>query len=112
VPDPEANFSATPATGCAPLIITAIDGSTDTRPAVPATYAWNFGDGTWITGKPPISHTYLTGGTDSVTLAMTDNYGCTDTLTRHDYIHVHQPIAGFYVDDTVICQETGLTFHD
>ncbi len=54
-------------------------GSTDPDGQI-TTYAWDFGDGTTATGRPP-QHTYAAAGTYPVTLTVTDNRGGTDTTT-------------------------------
>ena len=43
-------------------------------------YAWDFGDGSTDTGSNP-THTYLTSGSFTVTLTVTDNQGASSTCT-------------------------------
>ena len=63
-------------------------------------YLWNFGDGTTSTlGSPPKS--YLSSGTYSVKLFVTDSYGCTDSLFKSNYIKVSSPQANFIMDDSL-----------
>ncbi len=75
---PTAAFTATPATGTAPLSVD-FDGtgSSDTDGAL-ASYAWDFGDGTTDTGPTP-SHTFTAAGTYTVLLTVTDDDDATDT---------------------------------
>lgn len=67
-------------------------------------YQWSFGDGGTDTIKDPI-HIYT--GNDSlysVRLIVTDTTGCTDTLTRLNYIDVRKPKPAFTATDTsAIC---------
>jgi PKD repeat protein len=44
-------------------------------------YHWDFGDGDSSFTQNP-SHTYIQSGTYLVTLMVTDNNGCTDTITQ------------------------------
>ncbi len=57
--------------------------ATDISPAVQAagfTYSWVFGDGGTATGASP-SHTFAVGGTYTVTVSATDEYGKTGTAS-------------------------------
>jgi PKD repeat protein len=55
-------------------------GSHDSDGSV-VSYAWNFGDGSAGSGSAP-AHTYAAGGTDQVTLTVTDDGGATGTVTH------------------------------
>ncbi len=65
----------------------------------PATYYWDFGDGTTIIDPYP-NHVYTADGYYTVTLIIVDPYGCTDTLVRPNYIHITTPMADFSVSDS------------
>jgi len=67
---PVASFTATPVNGTAPLAV----HFTDTSTAGPATWSWNFGDGTTATGQNP-DHTYNMPGTYPVTLTAANAVG-------------------------------------
>ncbi len=57
-----------------------VDGSTSADPdGTVATYHWDFGDGTpmQVTTTPTAAHSYLSAGTPTVTLTVTDNRGGT-----------------------------------
>ncbi|MBB1283612.1 PKD domain-containing protein [Flavisolibacter sp. BT320] len=60
---------------------------------------WNFGNGTTSKDKDP-SAVYNAEGLYSVNLTITDEYGCTDSITKKEYISVHQPVASFTVSDS------------
>jgi len=87
---PTADFSATPLTGTAPLLVAFSDNSTDG----PTNWSWSFGDGNASSAQNP-SHTYTAAGTYSVTLTVSNADG-SDSLTRTDYIVVNDPGGGNY----------------
>jgi hypothetical protein len=71
---PKAVMSATPSTGPAPLTVT-FDGSRSLDPDGAVTsWAWSFGDGASGTG-PLTTHLYMTPGTYTATLTVTDSGG-------------------------------------
>ncbi|MFC2099511.1 PKD domain-containing protein [Candidatus Bipolaricaulota bacterium] len=78
---PIASFTATPATGPAPLIVH-FDASGSSDPnSDPLEYAWTYGDGSFgdvLSGF----HTYTAPGEYEVELTVTDAYAETSTMTR------------------------------
>ena len=67
-------------------------------------YSWNFGDGgTASVSIPDIIHTYSVSGTYTVTLTTTDINGCTDMVTKTNYIRINGPTAGFSATNTAGC---------
>ena len=79
---PIADFTAFPLTGSIPLEVT----FTDESYSYITSWSWTFGDGGTSTDPDPV-HTYITAGTFSVSLTVTNLFG-TDTKTRWNYIHV------------------------
>ena len=77
-----ANFSASPTSDIAPLVVT----FTDTSLGHPTSWSWDFGDGGTSASCNP-SHTYTDVGTYTVSLNATNEYG-SDTKTQWNYIHV------------------------
>lgn len=64
------------------------------------TSSWNFGDGhTSIVQSP--SNVYVDTGFYTVKLKITDQYGCSDSLTKPNYIKVARPFASYGVNDSV-----------
>lgn len=63
-------------------------------------YEWNFGDSKSSEIKSP-SHQYEQVGVYSVGLKVTDQYGCTDMVTKEKYINISMPQARFSVSDSV-----------
>jgi gliding motility-associated-like protein len=61
---------------------------------------WDFGDGGTSTITSP-THSYTATGFYTIKLAITDVYGCRDSLTRNNYIHVALPDAAFTVNDSI-----------
>jgi beta propeller repeat protein len=81
---PEADFSAAPLYGFAPLTV----HFTDTSCGGPKSWAWDFGDGTSSAEQNP-SHVYNQPGssyTVSLTVNNTFSSGITNTKTQTDYI--------------------------
>lgn len=85
---PVANFSGAPTSGTAPVIVQFTDSSSGS----PASWAWNFGDGSAGTAQNP-SHTYETAGTYTVSLTVSNSTG-SDTETKSGYIVVGEPSSG------------------
>jgi hypothetical protein len=52
-------------------------GSVDPNPGATLSYAWNWGDGTPVSGGAAPQHTYAATGDYTVTLTVTDSYGLT-----------------------------------
>lgn len=71
---------------------------------------WQFHDGTTSTQTNP---TKVFGiGDHDVTLIVTSDKGCKDTLKKSDYISVHIFNADFTVSDTIVCDtNTQITFY-
>ncbi len=54
-------------------------------------YIWDFGDGNTSTTINP-THTYTATGNYTVTLIALNSSGCTDTLTRTNYVRIQTPL--------------------
>lgn len=85
----QANFSATPTSGEAPLELTFTDSSTPAGTA--DAWTWDFGDGATSSAQNP-THTYTALGAFTVTLTVTaTETSQSDTLVRSSYISVTAP---------------------
>ncbi|NJO25179.1 MAG: PKD domain-containing protein [Bacteroidia bacterium] len=82
---PTANFTASPISGCSPLVVNFQDLSTGS----PNAWSWSFGNGSTSTLQNPTT-TYFTPGTYTVRLTVTNVNG-SNTLTRTGYITVFEP---------------------
>ena len=82
---PVADFSGSPTSGDTPLTVSFSDLSTNS----PATWSWDFGDGTNSSAQNP-SHEYTTAGTYTVSLAASNCAG-SGVDSKVDYITVTTP---------------------
>ncbi|MCK9411082.1 MAG: C10 family peptidase [Prolixibacteraceae bacterium] len=99
---PTASFSATPASGCTPMIVNFIDGSEGNITA----WAWdidNNGTVDYTTQNP--SHTYTTAGTYTVKLTVTNSFG-SDSKVFQNLLTVNPlPVsAGVISGTSAVCQ--------
>lgn len=106
-PAPEANFIASDTFNCAPIDIGFTDQSTG---FFVNDWTWNFGDGTIIQGNQNPVHQYTANGLYDVQLIVTDRNGCSDTLTKSQYINLRKPTAFVYANDPQGCSPITLTF--
>lgn len=80
-PDLQAEFTAAPTSGRAPLMVQFYDLSKGN----PVSWNWDFGDGGVSRNDNPI-HTYTQGGEYSVQLLVYDQDGRSDTVEKEHYI--------------------------
>jgi gliding motility-associated-like protein len=92
---PVASFTASTAATCRNIPVT----FTSTSSATTA-YYWIFGDGATSTLGHP-SHSYSVPGSYTVKLVITDTHGCRDTSTHTNAISITNPIASFYLSDSI-----------
>ncbi|MGF1526896.1 MAG: PKD domain-containing protein [Candidatus Competibacterales bacterium] len=78
---PEANFSATPPRGTAPLLVSFDGGASLDSDGDIVSHQWTFGDGASASGSS-VSHTYNAAGSYTATLTVTDDAGDTDSTTQ------------------------------
>ena len=87
---PHAVFNASPRIGCPPLL----SAFTAESQSGSLTYQWNFGDGNISTQTNP-THNYTLSGNFDVTLVVTDSLGCTDTISKPNYIQTVNSAANY-----------------
>jgi gliding motility-associated-like protein len=91
-PDPQALFTATNNAGCQPVEVSFFNNSQNIQTP---TYLWEFGDGTTSTETNP-THLYEFPGNYDITLTVTNQTGCTNTLTINDMVEIYAvPVADF-----------------
>lgn len=94
--------------GCAPhTLTTLVNGSVNAN-----TYTWNFGDGSppVVTTSPvPPAHTYVAGGTYTITLTAANSCNSA-TATISPIIIIAGPAASFNMSTTLGCAPQNVTF--
>lgn len=104
---PVANFTATPQSGCSPLIVSFQDLSSGN----PTSWSWDFGNGNTSALQNP-SATYITPGTYTIRLTATNAAG-SNTITRTSYITVYEnPVVNFSANNTSGCFPLRVQFAD
>jgi gliding motility-associated-like protein len=73
---------------------------------------WNFGDGTILIGDSTISHTYTQAGQYTIQLITVDYNGCTNTVSKNQYITVYGPTANFASAVPGSCLNSAVLFND
>ena len=109
----EAGFFADEPGGCAPHTVHFTDTSSTPNPANPiVNWQWNFGNGQTYNGQNPPNQTYgLNPGLYDVTLIVTSQSGCIDTMFMNDYVTVGQiDLVDFTVSPLVTCAKQNVTF--
>jgi len=84
---PKASFTSNVTNGAPPLEVTFSDLSAIDYDKI-SEYLWNFGDGNSSTLRNPV-HTYLDTGYFDVSLKITSDYGCQDSVVKKKMISVY-----------------------
>lgn len=103
---PVADFISPTIAVCAPSLVQFNDLSQNA-----VSYLWDFGDGSTSTAQNP-SHIYNVPGDYTISLTVTDSFGCTDTEIKVDYIHVPGTYAYFTLISQLNCLNTFVVFQD
>ncbi|WP_199233994.1 PKD domain-containing protein, partial [Pedobacter sp. HMWF019] len=107
LPQPQVAFDADITLGCAGL---AVQFKNNTQDGF--SYSWDFGDGSPLSNEVAPIHTY-NGDQEyyTVTLTATNSLGCTQTISRNQYIHiVPPPVAKFNVSPSTRISIPDYTF--
>ncbi len=104
---PLAGFTASPVSGCSPLVVQFTDQSTGN----PTTWHWDLGNGTHSSQRNPAA-TYILPGTYTVSLTVSNAAG-THTVTKTAYITVFdRPTVNFSVAESAGCLPFTASFTD
>ena len=101
---PEGDFTAAPLKECLPADVV-FNSTLSGDPGLVKNYYWDFGDGnTQLVYTPQTVHTYQVIQDVTISLTLTNIYGCTKTYEKKDFIKILAPIkAAFSADKTVLC---------
>lgn len=100
---PAVNFSANNTSGCFPLRVQFTDLSTPGVGNTNVSWNWDFGNGITSSLQNPFV-TYTTAGLFTVTLRVTNDKGCTRTISRPTYIAVTPGVsASFFHSQPTVC---------
>ncbi len=101
---PTARFTPAATGVCLNSLVTFTDSSSPAPANAIARWEWTYGDGVKeILTAPPFSHLYTTPGTYFVKMKVTDNEGCSDSMSLSNPITISNPKAGFSTTDTLSC---------
>ncbi len=109
---PTARFMVDTMEGCVPLTVVFRDSTRSVPPTI-ASYTWDFGDGTVLTGTNNLpTHTYTTPGVYDVKLVIVNSLGCFDTSIIRQIFVREPPTPNFSFDETILCVGDTLNFTD
>lgn len=74
-------------------------------------WIWKYGDGkSDVYTTPPFQHSYTAPGIYTLSLKVIDSKGCSDSITRVNYLIVSKPVALFSSADTFKCPGKPIKF--
>ncbi len=102
---PAIAFTGVNTMGCAPLV-TGFTAAASAGDGSISGYFWDFGDGnTLSTTSAAVSNTYLFPGSYSVSLTVTNSFGCSNTLKKTNLVTVYPALVpDFSADTATICR--------
>ena len=104
---PKAWFYVKDSSSCLPFIVNFFDTS-----KAATRWRWDFNNDGFIddTTQNP-TYIYTTPGKYGVKLIVTNQFGCTDTMLKTNYIEAFEkPVAKFVSSDTAVCPHTVISF--
>ncbi|MFT3678758.1 MAG: PKD domain-containing protein [Ferruginibacter sp.] len=102
--NPDADFSISKTRGCVPLATNFTANATSSNIT---SYYWDFGDGnTQRVNTTAVNHTYTVVQSISVSLTVTNSYGCSKTVKKEKIIEALPGITtSFDADKTALCKQ-------
>ncbi len=106
---PQAGFTATPVKSCtSPQNVVFTDTSIQSGSVPIVKWDWNFGNGTTLITDTDTAINKIYNGTYyynfyTVSLTITDSFGCISSVSKPNYIKIYQPKADFFSYDTLKC---------
>ena len=102
---PVVDFTLSINKGCTPLEVSFI-ATAATEVGTIVNYAWNFGDVNFTqnTNTNTITHTYTTGISPVIQLAVTNSLGCSSNIVKYNELNVFQNVsASFTIANAAVC---------
>ncbi len=108
-PSPVVNFTATPLSGCSPLTVNFSDAST-AGGSGSNTYSWYMGASVGFRTGANTTAVFTNAGSQSITLTVTNSFGCSTSHTKANYINVlPRPIGNFTATPVDFCSSPAST---
>lgn len=105
----QANFSVSATSGCSPLFVQFTDSSGGT----PVGWVWDLGNGSPPVTKQNPGVIYITPGSYTVKLTVTDANGTLSTITKTNIVTVYaKPAVAFSAQPTTGCAPLNVSFTD
>lgn len=100
---PDFDFTSSTNNGCLPL---GINFSASISSGNANNYTWDFGDGNVLqNGSANAQHIYTVPQQATISLTVSNNFGCTKTVTKPNLIKILPAItASFTADKTILCR--------
>lgn len=95
IADPKAVINLQDSIFCSGLPVNFANASKGTA----LSYRWSFGDGTTSTQAAP-AHSFAKEGSYNIALAVTDKYGCKDSVYKEKLVTIANPVASFNLTDS------------
>ncbi len=106
---PIPDFTASDTTICAGGSVTFTSTVTG---GVASSYSWSSAGTPGTSIAPAYTATFPTAGRYTVTLVITDASGCSETVTKINYVLVAKPVVNFTASPTIGCWPLTVTFTD